>query len=99
MKTLFAFLVACGLNFSAQAGCYSVYQPGGKLIFQSNEAPVDTRFEYHRTVPARFGPSSTLVYDSNQLGCAEIGLQAGAASGARTAGVQAPGRAMRADRS
>lgn len=90
--------MACGLTVSAHAGCYSVYRPGGTLIHQSSEAPVDTRYEYHRTVPQRFGQGATLVYVNDNEACSELALRvAGPADGrAGAAGFQRrPGRADR----
>ena len=105
LKNVFAILAACGLTMSAHAACYSVYNPAGTLIFQSNEAPVDTRFEYHRTIPQRFGRGATLVYSNEPQSCTEVGTLLGvsdaaagraAAMGGRTPGMQhRPGRADR----
>ena len=105
LKNLFVILAACGLSLSAYANCYSVYSPASKLIFQSSEAPVDTRFEYHDTVPQRFGRGATLVYVNDEQSCPEVGTLVGvsAASTGRVAGMGGParatqGRPSRADR-
>lgn len=101
LKNIFALLVACGLAMSAHAGCYSVYNPAGHLIHQSSEAPVDTRFEYHRTVPQRFGQGATLVYVNDDQRCPGVGTLAGVSDTAtgRAAGMGASqGRPGRADR-
>ncbi|WP_051676076.1 hypothetical protein [Polaromonas glacialis] len=102
MKNVFAILAACGLSMSAHAGCYSVYHPGGKLIYQSSEAPVDTRHEYHRTVPQRFGQGATLVYVNDNQPCLDMGALVGVSgsSAGRVAGMDGrtqarPGRADR----
>jgi hypothetical protein len=103
LKNLFAVLAACGLTLSAHAGCYSVYNPAGKLIFQSSEAPVDTRYDYHRTVPQRFGQGATLVYVNDEERCPGLGTLVSSVSGAspgRVAGMggRTQGRPGRADR-
>ena len=77
LKKIFALLAACGLSMSAHAGCYSVYNPAGNLIYQSSEAPVDTRHEYHRTVPQRFGQGATLVYVNDEQRCPDVGTLVG----------------------
>ena len=95
LKNVFALLAACGLSMSADAGCHSVYNPAGKLIYQSSDAPVDTRDEYHRTVPRRFGQGATLVYVNDGQHCLDMGTLVGlsGASSSRT-----PARPGRADR-
>lgn len=99
LKNVFAILVACGLTVSAHAGCYSVYNPAGNLIFQSSDAPVDTRFEYHRTIPQRFGQGSTLVYVNDQQPCSGVVMRVGApGSGPGPGSGQAGLRPGRADR-
>ena len=105
LKNIFAILVVSGLSLSAHAGCYSVYSPASKLIFQSSEAPVDTRFEYHGTVPKRFGQGATLVYVNDQQSCPEVGTLVGvsASSAGQGTGMDGPaqatqGRPSRADR-
>ena len=95
LKNVFAFFAACGLTMSAHAGCYSVYNSAGKLIHQSSDSPVDTRLEYHRTVPQRFGQGSTLVYVNDQQPCSGVVMRVGApGSGPGQAGLR-PGRADR----
>lgn len=102
LKKIFAILAACGLSMSAHAGCYSVYNPSGNLIHQSSEAPVDTRVEYHRTVPQRFGQGATLVYVNDNQRCPEMGTLVGVSgsSAGRVAGMggRTQGRPGRADR-
>ena len=102
LKNVFAILAACGLSMSAHAGCYSVHNRAGQLIYQSSEAPVDTRFEYHRTVPQRFGQGATLVYVNDDQRCPDVGTLVGVsgASTGRVAGMgsRTQGRPGRADR-
>jgi hypothetical protein len=77
LKNVFALLATCSLTMAAHAGCYSVYNPAGNLIFQSSEAPVDTRLEYHSTVPQRFGQGATLVYINDEQSCTQVGTLVG----------------------
>lgn len=98
MKNLFAILVACGLTVSAHASCYSVYRPDGTLVHQSSEAPVDTRFEYHRTVPQRFGQGATLVYVNDGQACPELALRVAGPADGRASAAGPLGRQGRADR-
>jgi len=93
VKTLFAILAACSLTMPAHAGCYSVYNPAGSLVYQSSEAPVDTRLEYHQTVPQRFGQGSTLVYVNDDLYCPAMGTRVGMLGS--SPGQARPGRADR----
>lgn len=72
MKRTLVIIAACSFAFSVHATCYTVYNSAGKLIHQSSDAPVDTRLQYHMTVPQRFGPGSTLVYVSNGESCASL---------------------------
>ena len=95
LKKIFAILAACGLSMSAHAGCYSVYNPAGQLIYQSSEAPVDTRLEYHRTVPQRFGQGATLVYVNDDQRCLDMGTQFGLSSASFGRTQARPGRADR----
>ena len=105
MKTVFILLATSGLALSAQAGCYSVYNPDGRLLHQSRDAPVDTRQTYHQTVPLRFGPGAVLVYVNDDQRCPELltqatqGRQPGNDTG-QAAGMarQVQGRPGRADR-
>ena len=73
MKKILAVIAAFGLASVAQATCYTVYNNAGKMIHQSADAPVDTRLQYHMTVPQRFGPGATLVYVSNGESCSSFG--------------------------
>jgi hypothetical protein len=72
MKRFFTLLAACGFALSAQSACYIVYK-ADRLIYQSSQPPVDTRYQYHATVPQRFGQGSTLIYLSNNDNCSSIG--------------------------
>lgn len=102
LKNVLAIFAACGLAVSAHAGCYSVYNPAGRLIHQSSEAPVDTQAPYHRTVPQRFGQGATMVYVNDDQWCQDLAPLVGvsdrssgrvAATGGRT-----QARPVRADR-
>ena len=95
LKNVFAVLAACGLTMSAHAGCYSVYNPAGNLIYQSSEAPVDTRYEYHRTIPQRFGQGATLVYVNDDQRCLNMGTLVGVSGSSSGRNQARPGRADR----
>lgn len=69
MKRFFLAVMGWSLALTAQAGCYSVYSSAGRLIHQSIEAPVDTTYPYHLTVPQRFGFGATLVYQNGEKVC------------------------------
>lgn len=105
MKAIFAISVAavtCGFALSAQAACYSVYNTAGKLINQSTQAPVDTRLQYHLTVPQRFGQGATLVHVADDNGCAVVDMpvQLAGAEFTQVASVNRQGRSRaKADRS
>ncbi|MDB5930120.1 MAG: hypothetical protein JWR60_1827 [Polaromonas sp.] len=73
MKRLFILLATCGMALSAQAGCYSIYNRAGQLVYRSTDAPVDTQPQYHRTVPQRFGQGASLVYFNDFEGCGAYG--------------------------
>ncbi len=95
LKNVFAILATCGLAMSSHAGCYSVYNPAGSLIYQSSEAPVDTRLEYHRTVPQRFGRGATLVYVNDDQRCPDTGTLVGVSGSISGRSQARPGRADR----
>lgn len=69
MKRFLLAVIGWSLVLTAQAGCYSVYSSAGRLIHQSIEAPVDTTYQYHLTVPQRFGAGATLVYQNGEKVC------------------------------
>lgn len=102
MKKFFALVAACGLAFSAHASCYSVYNNAGRLVYQSPEPPVDTTYQYHSTVPQRFGQGSSLVYVRDMEGCQAVGSLAQASTSesghVRPANTQRQGRPPKADR-
>jgi len=70
MKRIFA-IMACSLTLSAHASCYMVYK-ADHVIYQSGDAPVDTRYQYHETVPRRFGQGASLVYVSGGEECLTV---------------------------
>ena len=75
MKRALVIIATLGWAISAHATCYTVYSSAGKVIHQSSDAPVDTRLQYHMTVPQRFGAGATLVYVGNGENCASLGSQ------------------------
>lgn len=72
MKKFFILVATCGLALSAHSACYSVYK-ANQLIYQSSEAPVDTRYQHHATVPQRFGKGATLIYVDDGENCPSVG--------------------------
>ena len=77
MKRALVIIATLGCSLSAHATCYTVYSSAGKIIHQSSVAPVDTRLQYHMTVPQRFGAGATLVYVGNGENCASLDSQIG----------------------
>ncbi|MDQ3060108.1 MAG: hypothetical protein M3R45_11390 [Pseudomonadota bacterium] len=98
MKRVFAIIATCGLALPTHAACYRVYN-AGMLIHQSSDAPIDTTYEFHKTVPQRFGQGSTLVYESGGEDCltANTPLGVARAYSNQAAGVNAQPR-PKADR-
>ena len=103
MKSLFTLLALCGMALSAQAGCYSIYNRAGQLVYRSSDAPMDTQPQYHRTVPQRFGQGASLVYFNDFEGCDAYGslIQLSGTEASGPAQTSRPGQARpaRADRS
>ena len=73
MKRQIAFAVACVASLGASAACYTVFEGGGKVVYQSEKAPVNLVYPLHETVPARFGQGATLVFTSEFGLCTPIG--------------------------
>jgi hypothetical protein len=65
------FVLAATLLFAkgASALCFEAYA-GERMVYRSTEAPVDLSRPLHETVPARFGPGSTLLFFTDEEGCA-----------------------------
>lgn len=102
MKAIFVIAFTCGFALSAQASCYSVYNSAGKLINQSIQAPVDTRLQYHLTVPQRFGQGATLVHIADDHSCPVVDMpfQLTDAEFSQSGGMTRQGRSRaKADRS
>lgn len=102
MKKFLTLVAACGVTLSVHAGCYSVYNNTGRLIYQSTEAPVDTTYNYHVTVPQRFGQGTSLVYINDGESCLAFSSLAQISSiesnRVSAMGGQNQGRPRRADR-
>jgi hypothetical protein len=102
MKKFFALVAICGLAVSAHASCYSVYNGAGRLVYQSTAPPVDTTYQYHSTVPQRFGQGSSLVYVRDMEGCQAVGslgqVSTSESSQVRATNTQRQGRPPKADR-
>lgn len=102
MKKFLAFVATCGLALSAHASCYSVYNNTGRLIYQSTEAPVDTTYQYHTTLPQRFGQGTSLVYVNDMESCLAFGslvrVSSSESNRVRAMNGQSQGRPRKADR-
>lgn len=77
MKTLnlLALAIACAVSASASAACFTVLGKDGKTIYQSDTTPVDLSLPLHETVPARFGPGTSMVFSMDTLAsdCVPVG--------------------------
>lgn len=51
-------------SLQAFAGCYTVYGPDNRIMYQSAKAPVDMSQPIHDTLPRRF-PGGSLVFDTD----------------------------------
>lgn len=58
---LCAVLGAASFNASA---CYTVYDRSDRVVYQSEDPPVDMSWPLHETVPSRF-PGGQLVFDTS----------------------------------
>ena len=56
---------------------------------------MDTRHEYHRTVPQRFGQGATLVHVNDGQRCLDMGTPVGLSSASPGPAQARPGRADR----
>jgi hypothetical protein len=73
MKRQIAFAAACVVSLGASAACYTVFEKNGKVIYQSEKAPVNLAYSLHETVPARFGAGATLAFTTDFGSCTPIG--------------------------
>lgn len=58
-----AFLLPLACASHAALACYTVYDPAGRVVYQSEQAPVDMSRPLHETVPARF-PGGQMIFDN-----------------------------------
>lgn len=58
---LFTVLAAASFNASA---CYTVYDRTDRVVYQSQDAPVDMSRPLHETLPSRF-PGGHMVFDTS----------------------------------
>lgn len=58
----FAFLIPLAFASHVALACYTVYDPSGRVVYQSEQPPVDMSRPLHETIPARF-PGGQLVFD------------------------------------
>ena len=73
MKRQIAFAAACVVSVGASAACYTVFESSGKVVYQSEKSPVNLVYPLHETVPARFGPGTTLAFTSEFGSCPPVG--------------------------
>ena len=73
MKRLWVFAAACVVSLGAPAACYTVFAKSGKVIYQSERAPVSLAYPLHETVPVRLGPGATLAFTSDFGSCTPVG--------------------------
>lgn len=73
MKRQIAFATACVVSLGASAACYTVFEKSGKVIYQSEKAPVSLAYPLHETVPARFGAGATMAFTTDFGSCIPVG--------------------------
>lgn len=73
MKRQIAFAAALLVSIGASAACYTVFESSGKVVYQSEKSPVNLVYPLHETVPARFGPGTTLAFTSEFGSCPPVG--------------------------
>jgi hypothetical protein len=64
MRSWLTLLLLAGAALPAQA-CFTVYGPGGRVLYHALEPPVDMRGPLHETLPLRF-PQGHLVFGNEQ---------------------------------
>jgi hypothetical protein len=79
-----SLLVACVLSAASwQAmACYTVYDSSSRVMYRSEQAPVDMSLPLHDTVPARF-PGGQMVFDD--VACSSLPSGLPSAHPSRTA--------------
>lgn len=65
---LICAIYACCSN----AACYSVLNGQQKLVYRSQETPVDLSLHIGDTVPVRFGQGATMLIDAIGTDCAPV---------------------------
>ena len=73
MKRQIAFVASCLFSLGASAACYTVFQSGGKLVYQSERSPVNLAYPLHETVPVRFGAGATMAFTNDFDSCRPVG--------------------------
>lgn len=53
-----------GVATTQALACYTVYDPAGRVVYQSPTPPVDMSRPLHETLPARF-PRGHMIFDTN----------------------------------
>ncbi|QTD44165.1 hypothetical protein [Ottowia testudinis] len=62
MKKTATLVCALLLGAGAQAACYTVMGPKGKILSETSTPPVDMRYQLHQTVPYKYGRGATMVF-------------------------------------
>ena len=68
-KASLLLLAASLATGTAQATCYSIYKPDGKLLQQSSTPPVNLSLQIGDTVPEKFGPGTTMTVSDYDVFC------------------------------
>jgi hypothetical protein len=69
-------LLGTSSAYQAHAACYTVYGHGA-IVYRSTSLPVDLSQELSETVPAKFGPGSSMVTVADETGCTSVSLAPG----------------------
>lgn len=74
MKPRYALLGGLLLLAGANAmACYTVYDAGGRVVYQGRAAPVDMSLQLHEALAQRFPRGAQMVFDQTNA-CAPVGV-------------------------
>lgn len=68
-KNTFLFAALLVAAAGAQAACYTVVGPKGKVLSESTTPPVDMSYQLHQTVPYAYGQGATMVFGIADADC------------------------------
>ena len=71
MKKTVTFIATLILAAGAQAACYTVLGPKGKVLSESATPPVDMAYQLHQTVPYAYGQGATMVFGIADARCGD----------------------------